>query len=197
MSYFGFRNKIRPIEKDKYSIFKDIYNLVLIFSRIYKLKFDINLLVQDDKNCIENLKNIGDELLEDILDVTFNNENLNNLNKGIINNNENDKENSEWVILYDNKEEGLDDEKGEDEDGKEIEDKLEEVMEEISPEKEVYDFDENEGEEDYSPFMINQERPNKRKYLYLISLKLYIILNLKKRKNISFIINSFILLINN
>ena len=61
--FLVFENKSITIEKNKYNIFKDIYNFVLNFSKKFKLNFDINLLVQDDNNSIEKIKSICDAII--------------------------------------------------------------------------------------------------------------------------------------
>ena len=62
-------NKIHHNETKKYNLFKYIYDFILNFTKKYNLNFDINLIILDDKASINNLKNICDNLLEDLYDI--------------------------------------------------------------------------------------------------------------------------------
>ena len=69
--YLVVGKKIHHNETKKYNLFKYIYDFILNFTKKYNLNFDINLIIQDDKASINNLKNICDNLLEDLYDITF------------------------------------------------------------------------------------------------------------------------------
>ena len=159
--FLVLENKIRKVEKDKYNIFQDIYDFVLKYSKKYKLNFDLNLLVQDDNNSIETLKNICDQLLEDIFDINFNDQKLNNSNNSILIDNENNEENLKNNI--NNNEEFLDNGNRENEYDEEMENKMEELNSQISIEDNAECFNENEDDNSNTPFMINEEIARKRK----------------------------------
>lgn len=67
--YLVIDNKIHHNETKKYNLFKYIYDFILNFTKKYNLNFDINLIILDDKASINNLKNICDNLLEDLYDI--------------------------------------------------------------------------------------------------------------------------------
>ena len=119
------------------------------------------MLVQDDNNSIETLKNICDQLLEDIFDITFNDQKLNNSNNSILIDNENNEENLKNNI--NNNEEFLDNGNRENEYDEEMENKMEELNSQISIEDNAECFNENEDDNSNTPFMINEEIARKRK----------------------------------
>ena len=119
------------------------------------------MLVQDDNNSIESLKNICDQLLEDIFDITFKDQKLNNSNNSIVIDNENNKENMKNNI--NNNEEFLDNGNRENEYVEEMENKMEELNSQIFIEDNVDYFDDNEDDNSKAPFMINEEIARKRK----------------------------------
>ena len=70
--YLIYDNKINDEKVNKYDLFQYIYNFTVEFNKKYNINFDFKLLIQVENNLKDDSKKICDDILEEIFDISFN-----------------------------------------------------------------------------------------------------------------------------